>query len=85
MRANLFCYRGHDVAWARAFRETRATPLFATMPSLRRLIGDIEIVGKAKIRRTDLYVSENHRRAGVVLVGDAFQSSCPALETAPHA
>ena len=26
----------------------------------------------------DLYVSNGHRRGGVVLIGDAFQGSCPA-------
>jgi len=38
----------HDVAWARAFRENPRDTLFATMPSLRRLIGDIEIVARPK-------------------------------------
>jgi 2-polyprenyl-6-methoxyphenol hydroxylase-like FAD-dependent oxidoreductase len=78
MRANLFCYRGHDAEWARAFRDNPRETLFATLPGLRRLTGEIEVVGKVKIRRTDLYVTENHRRGGVVLVGDAFQSTCPA-------
>jgi 2-polyprenyl-6-methoxyphenol hydroxylase-like FAD-dependent oxidoreductase len=78
MRANLFCYRGHDPAWARAFRDNPRDTLFAAMPGLRHFTGDVEIVGKAKVRRTDLYVAENHRRGGVVLLGDAFQSTCPA-------
>jgi 2-polyprenyl-6-methoxyphenol hydroxylase-like FAD-dependent oxidoreductase len=29
----------------------------------------------------DLSVSEDHRRDGVVLIGDAFQTSCPAAGT----
>jgi 2-polyprenyl-6-methoxyphenol hydroxylase-like FAD-dependent oxidoreductase len=29
----------------------------------------------------DLYVVEGHRRDGVVLIGDAFQTSCPAAGT----
>ncbi|MFL5287114.1 MAG: hypothetical protein ACJ8AW_40630 [Rhodopila sp.] len=29
-------------------------------------------------RPMDLYVSQGHKQAGVVLIGDAFQASCPA-------
>jgi 2-polyprenyl-6-methoxyphenol hydroxylase-like FAD-dependent oxidoreductase len=50
------------------------------MPSLRRTTGDIE-VSDVKIRPVDLYVSHGHRQAGVVLVGDAFATSCPAAGT----
>ena len=81
MRANLFCYRGHDADWARAFRQNPQAMLFDSLPGLHRLTGDIEITSKAQVRRTDLYVSENHLRGGVVLVGDAFQASCPATGT----
>jgi len=34
-----------------------------------------------KIRPVDLYVSKGHRQAGIVLVGDAFATSCPAAGT----
>jgi 2-polyprenyl-6-methoxyphenol hydroxylase-like FAD-dependent oxidoreductase len=81
MRANLFCYRGHDADWARAFRQNPHAMLFDSLPGLHRLTGDIEVTSKAQVRRTDLYVSENYRRGGVVLVGDAFQASCPATGT----
>jgi 2-polyprenyl-6-methoxyphenol hydroxylase-like FAD-dependent oxidoreductase len=54
--------------------------LFALMPGLRKLIGDIEI-GDVKIRPVDLYVSTGYRQAGLVLVGDAFATSCPAAGT----
>jgi hypothetical protein len=30
------------------------------------------------MRPVDLYTCENHRRPGVVLIGDAFQTACPA-------
>jgi 2-polyprenyl-6-methoxyphenol hydroxylase-like FAD-dependent oxidoreductase len=78
MRANLFCYRGHDGSWARAFRDRPRETLFETLPGLQKLLGDIDVVGKVKIRMTDLYAVENHCREGVVLIGDAFQSTCPA-------
>jgi 2-polyprenyl-6-methoxyphenol hydroxylase-like FAD-dependent oxidoreductase len=78
MRANLFCYRGHDGAWGKAFRERPRETLFATMPGLKPHLGDIEIVGQVKLRVADLYVVEGHRRDGVVLIGDATQTTCPA-------
>lgn len=81
MRANLFCYRGHDADWARAFRQNPRDMLFESLPGLQQLTGDIVVTSKAQVRRTDLYASENHRRGGVVLVGDAFQGSCPATGT----
>jgi 2-polyprenyl-6-methoxyphenol hydroxylase-like FAD-dependent oxidoreductase len=50
------------------------------MPRLRALIGDVEIDG-VKIRPVDLYVSKGYRQPGIVLVGDAFGTSCPAAGT----
>src|SRR5262245_32519997 len=78
MRANVFCYRGYDGEWARAFKDRPHEMLFGVMPGLRRFVGDFRIVGKIKQRMIDLYTVENHRRSGVVLVGDAFQTTCPA-------
>ena len=40
-----------------------------------------KIAGDVKIRTTDLYVTSGHRRHGIVLVGDAFASPCPATGT----
>jgi len=54
--------------------------LFSVMPRLRALIGDVEIDG-VKIRPVDLYVSKGYRQPGIVLVGDAFGTSCPAAGT----
>ncbi|GKQ49666.1 NAD(P)/FAD-dependent oxidoreductase [Bradyrhizobium sp. Ce-3] len=78
MRANLMVYRTMDDPWLREMRHNPGPAMFALMPSLRRIIGDVEVVGPVKIRPADLYVSQGHRQAGIVLVGDAFASSCPA-------
>jgi 2-polyprenyl-6-methoxyphenol hydroxylase-like FAD-dependent oxidoreductase len=78
MRANVFCYRGYDGDWARAFKDRPHEMLFGVMPGLRRFVGDFDIVGKIKMRMVDLCTVENYRRDGVVLVGDAFQTTCPA-------
>ncbi|HEU4805998.1 MAG TPA: NAD(P)/FAD-dependent oxidoreductase, partial [Nitrobacter sp.] len=81
MRANLMVYRTMDDPWLRDIRRDPERSLFALMPNLRRLTGDIEVVGPIKIRPADLYVSKGHRQAGIVLVGDAFATSCPAAGT----
>jgi len=39
------------------------------------------VSGDVKIRPVDLTVTKGHRQAGIVLVGDAFASSCPAAGT----
>jgi hypothetical protein len=51
------------------------------MPNLEKLTGPFEVDGFVKIRPVDLYISEGHRQAGIVLVGDAFATSCPAAGT----
>jgi 2-polyprenyl-6-methoxyphenol hydroxylase-like FAD-dependent oxidoreductase len=78
MRANLMVYRTMDDPWLREIRRDPERSLFALMPRLRRLTGDIEVVAPIKIRPADLYVSKGHRQGGIVLVGDAFATSCPA-------
>jgi 2-polyprenyl-6-methoxyphenol hydroxylase-like FAD-dependent oxidoreductase len=55
--------------------------LFALMPSLRKFTCEAEVVGPVKIRPADLYVTHGHVQPGVVLVGDAFATSCPAAGT----
>jgi 2-polyprenyl-6-methoxyphenol hydroxylase-like FAD-dependent oxidoreductase len=81
MRANLMVYRPMDDPWLRDMRHDPERSLFGLMPNLRRLTGGIEIVGPIKIRPADLYVSKGHRQAGIVLIGDAFATSCPAAGT----
>ncbi len=78
MRANLFVYREMDDPWLQAFRAAPQETLFALMPGLRPLLGDFTVEGHVKIRPVDLYVTHGHMQPGVVLVGDAFATSCPA-------
>jgi 2-polyprenyl-6-methoxyphenol hydroxylase-like FAD-dependent oxidoreductase len=79
MRANLMVYRTMDDPWLREMRRDPEASLFQLMPNLHRLTGDIEVVGPIKIRPADLYITQGHRQAGIVLVGDAFSTSCPAV------
>jgi 2-polyprenyl-6-methoxyphenol hydroxylase-like FAD-dependent oxidoreductase len=81
MRANLFVYRDMDDPWLKAFRTAPKETLLAMMPSLAGLAGDFAVDGFAQIRPVDLYVSTGHEQDGIVLVGDAFSTSCPAAGT----
>jgi 2-polyprenyl-6-methoxyphenol hydroxylase-like FAD-dependent oxidoreductase len=55
--------------------------LHASLPKLRKLTGNFKIAGEIRIRPADLYVSTGYRQAGIVLVGDAFATSCPVTGT----
>ena len=61
----------------RAPRET----LNAALPRLRKITGEFDVAGDVKIRPADLYVSSGHRQPGIVLVGDAFETTCPVTGT----
>jgi 2-polyprenyl-6-methoxyphenol hydroxylase-like FAD-dependent oxidoreductase len=81
MRANLFVYRDMDDPWLRQMRRTPEEALNAALPRLRKLIGNFKVTGEIKIRPADLYVSTGYRQPGVVLVGDAFATTCPVTGT----
>jgi 2-polyprenyl-6-methoxyphenol hydroxylase-like FAD-dependent oxidoreductase len=81
MRANLFAYREIDDPWLQQMRRAPAQTLKAALPRLRRITGDFEVAGDVKMRPADLYVSTGHRKPGMVLVGDAFATSCPVTGT----
>ncbi|MBZ0148646.1 MAG: FAD-dependent monooxygenase [Pseudorhodoplanes sp.] len=81
MRANLFVYRDMRDPWLRQMRDAPQETLFEIMPGLRKLTGLFEVTSFVQIRPVDLYVTEGHRQAGIVLVGDAFATSCPAAGT----
>jgi 2-polyprenyl-6-methoxyphenol hydroxylase-like FAD-dependent oxidoreductase len=81
MRANLCIYREMDDPWLRQFREAPVETLNALMPNFAKIAGEFAIPGPIKIRPADLYVTRGYRQPGIVLVGDAFCTSCPAAGT----
>jgi 2-polyprenyl-6-methoxyphenol hydroxylase-like FAD-dependent oxidoreductase len=81
MRANLFVYREFDDPWLRQLRRAPVETLNASLPRLRRITGDFDIAGDIKIRPADLCVSAGYRQPGIILVGDAFETSCPVTGT----
>jgi 2-polyprenyl-6-methoxyphenol hydroxylase-like FAD-dependent oxidoreductase len=81
MRANYLCYRGLDDPWIHELRRDPHKALTAIMPNLERRIGKFAVAGQMRIRPADLYVSEEYLRPGLILIGDAFSTSCPAAGT----
>jgi len=55
--------------------------MLAMMPGLKQMMGEFRVSRPVKIRPADLYVTEGHIQPGIVLVGDAFSTSCPAAGT----
>jgi 2-polyprenyl-6-methoxyphenol hydroxylase-like FAD-dependent oxidoreductase len=81
MRANLFAYREVDDPWLRAVRRNPAETLATALPGLRRITGDYAVSGEVKVRPADLIINSGYRLPGVVLVGDAFCTTCPVTGT----
>ena len=50
-------------------------------PKLPRLIGTYEVAGKVVAVPMDLWVAEPQGRSGLIVIGDAYQSACPATGT----
>lgn len=81
MRANFFVYRDMRDPWLKAMRHNPVDTLLAAMPELAELVGPFAIDGDVKIRPVDLTVTGGHRQAGIIVIGDAFATSCPAAGT----
>ena len=81
MRANLMVYRDMTDPWLPEFRKAPEAAMRALMPGLGRMMGAFKVATPIKIRPADLCVTEGHLQPGIVLVGDAFSTSCPAAGT----
>ena len=81
IRANLFTYRQYRDAWTKGFTHQPRETLLQVMPGLEKMIGRIQAVGRVQVRVNDLSIASNYCRDGLVLIGDAFQTSCPAAGT----
>jgi 2-polyprenyl-6-methoxyphenol hydroxylase-like FAD-dependent oxidoreductase len=78
MRVNLFCYHEPGEPWLREARRDPLVAVPAVAPGLAPLFGEMEVVGPVEMRATTLYCTQGLERDGLVAVGDAFQTSCPA-------
>ena len=81
LRANMFTFLDHQDPWIRELRRDTIPTLNKVMPSLRRFLGEFELTEPVTNWTMDLAVAENVEQHGVVMIGDAFQTSCPAAGT----
>ena len=81
MRANLFVYWGMEDARLRKFRHEPREALLDLVPALAQFTGAFTIDGQVSIRPVDLVRVNAPERPGLVLVGDAYSTSCPAAGT----
>jgi 2-polyprenyl-6-methoxyphenol hydroxylase-like FAD-dependent oxidoreductase len=84
MRANAFVYRGMDDLWLRHVRQSPKQALQELLPGLSKVTGDYDVISTVRVRPVDLVITGGHVQPGVVLVGDAFSTSCPAAGTGVH-
>lgn len=78
MRANFFVYRTVADDWTKDFRRRPQEMLCELLPSIADICDGFALDGPVDVRQIDLMVTEGYRRDGVVLLGDAFCTTCPA-------
>lgn len=78
MRANIFTYWPAKDATTKELLREPATALPRLLPGLDQLIGSYAVQGKIEPFKIDLYRMQQCARAGMVLIGDAYQSVCPS-------
>jgi len=80
-RVNLFSYRPLDDPWTRRMARDPLGALAEVSPEAARALEGTSVVRRCEVRGIDLYATEGHRRAGVVLIGDSFHAPCPSSGT----
>src|SRR5262249_43814423 len=81
MRANFMVYSEMTDPWFARVRKDPKDALLAMIPKLEEVIGPFEVTNQVWVRPADLYQTTGVEQAGVVVVGDAFATSCPAAGT----
>jgi 2-polyprenyl-6-methoxyphenol hydroxylase-like FAD-dependent oxidoreductase len=81
VRLNLFLYDSPTAERVARFRSDPLGELVRALPRLADKLEGARPIGPVQIRVTDLYAVERPARDGVVLVGDARRTSCPASGT----
>jgi len=84
MRANMFVYRTVADPWVRSFREDPQKMLLELMPEIAARCGNFAVASEVEVRQVSLTTTQGHRRDGVVFIGDAFATTCPAQGDGIH-
>jgi 2-polyprenyl-6-methoxyphenol hydroxylase-like FAD-dependent oxidoreductase len=80
LRGNLFLYREMRDPWVIRYRRDPKALLTHAFPALAAQLGDFSM-DNVNIRPMDVSVVHPRQLDGVLMVGDAFQSPCPAAGT----
>lgn len=80
-RVNTFGYWEKHDPFIHQCKSAPIAALEKLMPSLRGMIGGFEVEGRVQVRPVDIYQNHPARSSGVVLVGDAYSTSCPGAGT----
>ncbi|MER9296710.1 FAD-dependent monooxygenase [Mesorhizobium sp. M0621] len=78
VRANMFAYRTVAEPWTQAFRANPQQVLLQLMPEISAQCGNFTVASPVEVRQVSLTTTTGHRRDGVVFIGDAFSTTCPA-------
>ncbi len=81
MRVNMFLYQAPTDAGVRALLNDARNELQRLVPGMFHLTGDFRVSSKVESFPIDLYVANAIKRPGLVLIGDSYQSVCPATGT----
>jgi 2-polyprenyl-6-methoxyphenol hydroxylase-like FAD-dependent oxidoreductase len=81
VRMNLFLYDAPTSERVARLRRDPMGELVRALPSLADKLDGARPMGAASLHVTDLYAVERPARDGVVLIGDARRTSCPASGT----
>ncbi len=81
LRVNLFLYDPIKSERVLRFRRDPVDALCAVMPGMSRRLHGATLSGEVELRATDLYTIDEPALDGVVLIGDARRTSCPASGT----
>ena len=81
MRANLFMFRDPTDPIMRELRREPEATVLRLLPGVRPYLGDFSVIDRVQNWVMDLTAVEGHLQPGVVLIGDAFQTNCPAAGT----
>jgi 2-polyprenyl-6-methoxyphenol hydroxylase-like FAD-dependent oxidoreductase len=77
-RANLFTYHDTRDPWIQHLRSDTHATICHTFQGIEDHFGAFRVTSPVQMHVTDLYTSLDPIRSGIVSIGDAFQSSCPA-------
>jgi len=81
MRANLFLFTSADDPRLHRLRSEGPAGLFDFLPGLEPWLRHSQWMNDVVIRSVDVCKYENLLRDGVVVIGDAFRTSCPSVGT----